>query len=432
MNSMNVVKKLVSVVVVAGFLAVGTFMLFSNRNDVTSKQVNTPSNQFDDLPLGVSKIFELPKYHEDFVISPDLESVAYILREGNSYCVYLNSVRQKCYGYVQGLRFSPKNELWYIAETIRDSHQQFLVGNGAEGKVYANITPPIFNQTGSAWVSVATTYSGSLKQKKNYLIKNGDETALPYNSVSSLRISQKGDVAALIGDFSALVINGKVRATHDIIFIFALSPDGERFAYAAQDKSENGSRTSRWSAFLDGNRIGGPYGEIGEFIFSHNSDKLAYTALSIEKRKWVVIVNEKEIGQYDLVTGSVSIASSEAPMSFSPDDSKFLYFATNDKTKGERYLFINGEQSSEPLASGFKIVFSPNNKHAVYIAESLPSRRSGDLNDSPQRKFFFVLDGKKSKEYEYFSAVQFSSDSKKIIYAFEDKGNIMRVVEPVE
>jgi Tol biopolymer transport system component len=142
---------------------------------------------------------------------------------------------------------------------------------------------------------------------------------------------------------------------------------------------------------------GKEYDEIGRFIFSSDSKRVAYAAK--RNGKWLIVVDEVESSEYDgIMTGT--------PI-FSPDSKRVAYAVIRRKyswlgltTSSVYVTVVDGVEGSEyDEMAGF--TFSPDSKRLAYGA-----KRGG--------KCMFVVDGVEDSEYDDLLSVPiFSPDSKR-------------------
>jgi WD40 repeat protein len=144
-----------------------------------------------------------------------------------------------------------------------------------------------------------------------------------------------------------------------------------------------------------------PYGRIGAMAFNPDSKHLAYRAI-IGNRRWVMVVDGKEVGQYE---------SSEWHLQdivFSPDSSHLAYVAGEKLGSPEhrQFVVLDGDELTRHKGITGKLVFSPDSKHLVYNADG----------------FIFVDDIEKGVWNGAFIGAQFSPDSTRLAYVDIETG----------
>jgi hypothetical protein len=109
---------------------------------------------------------------------------------------------------------------------------------------------------------------------------------------------------------------------------------------------------------------------------------------------------------------------------FSSNNQRFAYSFQNNN--GKWFVVLDGQKSEEyDIVKELK--FSPNGKHFAYIAGK-GRFREGIAGDDPTLSFigkqFVVVDNKKQKDYDYVANILFSPDGKHLAYGavrFKDK-----------
>ncbi len=207
------------------------------------------------------------------------------------------------------------------------------------------------------------------------------------------RFSPDGKHFLLVGekDHKAYVLLDKTLSRgYDLVYKAMFTPDGEDVVFIARDNNQE---------FLVVNgRPWKAYPAIAEKIcpvFSPNSKKIAIIAEKPNKKS-TLVVNNKELGEYDLVLKPV----------FSPDSNHIAYpvkigtqyrLRLDNKFMGDKYDEIRD------------ITFSPDSKNIAFVA------RQG-------KKFLLILNGQKQREALYIGQPIFSPDSKHLAYMeFKDK-----------
>lgn len=210
--------------------------------------------------------------------------------------------------------------------------------------------------------------------------------------------------AAVDSSHVAMCLDGKKGpACDDIIPLSVkMSPDNERFAYAARFGQ-------KVVVILDGIR-GPEFDDIGmdDPVFDSTGKHLAYAA--VKKSKWLVVLDGKEGPEFDAI-GNV-------PLRFSPDGRRFAYAARN----GNRWMVVIdgkiGQKSYPNLISG--PVFSPESDRLAYGVVDGDSK-------------YAIIDGKKWPAYSSFLKLPkmftFTSSGKYLIYVAIKDGELIVMVD---
>lgn len=160
---------------------------------------------------------------------------------------------------------------------------------------------------------------------------------------------------------SSVFINGVKQKTYDTTSSVTFSPDSKHFAYEAH---KGGKRFT----ILDGQEVettGQIPGEMHDFIFSPDSQRMAYV-----------------------------VSHTEAD--------KMFYSVIVDGKEGKRYVYVTN------------LVFSPDSKRLAYVAETKEEYDSDGIQTL--RKEIVVLDDKESKEYDSVGAIRFTPNSQQIVF----------------
>lgn len=193
-----------------------------------------------------------------------------------------------------------------------------------------------------------------------------------------------------IKDKAYVLYNNKLSQGFDEIFKAQFTPDGKKIVFIAIQGGrefliENGKPWKDYKAIAE--RISP--------VFSSDSKKIAIVALK-DNGKSTISVNNKELGEYDLVLKP----------NFSPDSKHIAYPI---KKNGKFSVVLDGKIIGGSYDEVKHIVFSPDSKHLAFVAKV-------GMN------FFAVIDGKSSDKYQYVGTVIFSDDGKHWAYmAYENQ-----------
>ncbi len=205
---------------------------------------------------------------------------------------------------------------------------------------------------------------------------------------------------------SFAVVDGKEGKRYDGLGVTpTFSPDGKRVAYAAQAGGKqfavvDGKEGVHYEPYarivVSTTEDGGDYYDIGGFLFSPDSKRVAYV---VSTGPQSVVVVDGQDGEYHngLVRSLV----------FSPNSKRMAYVAAT-ADKRNRFAVVDGRQG-KPYEGVRTPVFSPDSKRVAYAA------RAGG-------KWFMVVDGQEGKRYDNLGIPVFSLDGKRIAYAAQSLG----------
>ncbi|MGQ0444982.1 MAG: tetratricopeptide repeat protein [Beijerinckiaceae bacterium] len=217
----------------------------------------------------------------------------------------------------------------------------------------------------------------------------------PVFSLDSRRLA----LAAREGQDWFVVLDGTPLERHGAIVGLAFSPDGERFAYAADD-------AEKYRLIADA-KSGPDVDEIfpGTIVFSPDSRRLSYRARIGEKR--TLVLDHKPGPLFDRI--------SKAPSVFSPDSRRLAYSGVRD---GTLLMVVDGKESRGYDDIGFH-VFSPDSQRVAYGAQ-----RDG--------KWFIVIDDQEGPAYDYAGFPVFSPNSRRVAYTAKRGERVFLVVDGEE
>jgi hypothetical protein len=221
-----------------------------------------------------------------------------------------------------------------------------------------------------------------------------DSQHLAYVAISVSADKANSPVHEKLGLPARAVVDGVEHDLHDSVEEFLFSPNSERLAYKAMD---DGS----FLVVCDGVR-GERYEELGELVFSRDSRRLAYSAR--RGNTWLVVVDGTESRPYDSVH----------TLTFRPD-SKTLAFVAS--LMGREFVvseFVEGQRYDE-VARG-ALIFN----HDGSVAYS--ARQGG--------RSFPVLNGRPGDAFDLFAiGGRFTADSNGKLRAFAVREHKLYLVE---
>lgn len=148
------------------------------------------------------------------------------------------------------------------------------------------------------------------------------------------------------------------------------------------------------------------------FIVSPDQRHVAYATVvgSLFGRKMSVVVDGKEIGRYDNITGKTLL--------FSPDSRRFAFGALRD---GKRLVVVDGKEeiTGHDRLGGGSFVFSPDSRRLAYGAGTL------------DKKWSVIVDGQPGKLYDSIGTgnIRFSPDSSQLAYVATRDGKWFVVID---
>ncbi len=386
--------------------------------------------------------------------SPDGRHVAYLIHKldvsGSGpdvwHAVVLDGVEGKHYpGIFYGPIFSPDSNHMTYSVDIGNS-RGFVVTDGMEGKVYTSIMAPTWSADSQKLLYCAKDPATG----KVIIVVNGVESKQYYSVWGTFSPDGKRVVLKVKeGNDSIIVIDGvESRYQGDITGPF-YSPDGSRMVHQVKLKA------GKAFMVIDG-KEGEHYDSLGGYWFSQDSNHVAYTAMT--NNRWFLVVDGVQDRELDRGSG----------VTFSPDWRRTAYVNRVGTGKDMKNVLVVDGTAGKPYASIGEIVFSPDSRRVVYVAHpdlsgqvvvenGVETQRytwtesvgTGSSNNYPTIKPVFspdsrhlayivaifdfklkslkqvvIYDGKQGKEYDKINNLQFTSDSRHLIYtayALKDK-----------
>jgi hypothetical protein len=236
-----------------------------------------------------------------------------------------------------------------------------------------------------------------------------------------------------------IVVDGEEGQPFEDIYNPVFSPDDRRVAYV-------GGKVGSRSAVVDGEIVSAKYPDVGGgtgVVFSPDSQRLAYAALTAPEAEFVVIDGREE-----------QPYASVGKLYFSPDSRRVLYTAWH---AGKAFVVVDGVPGKSYDMIGYPAQpFSPDSQRIAYLAargdkqvavvdgkeegnyEAIPwlwfspdSRRVAYRAQRGQKEFA-VVDGHEGRPYDLIFAPTFSPDSRRVAYFAEHAGTTFVVVDGLE
>lgn len=410
--------------------------------------------------------------------SPDSKRVAYVASRDKLCFVVVGDVEGKPYEYIKvgGIIFSADSKR--VAFVARREEKEIVVVDGVEGKPFDYISDlsALFSRDGKTVSYVGVRRSG--REQKNVLVVNGAEV-MEEEYINSSYPKEPGNPPAYVikrGEKWHVVLNGKPGPAYDQIgnnIIF--SSDKKHMLYRA-------SRGRYDFIVLDGVE-GKERGSITENSYAFGADgKPAYVMLN-NRGRWVV-AGDIEHGPYDYVPGEIRFSEDGKRNAFvaERDRQRFVVidgvegprfdditFDIRFSSDGKRYSYAGKRGAKQDavidgVATDYdeisSLLFSPDGKHLGVCARRGGSRLtlvdgvergtrdlgiSGIIFSPDSRRFaglarqgfkgdkqLIVIDGEPGQTYDGVSDLEFTPDSKHVIYTAERAGKFMVVVDGVE
>ena len=359
-----------------------------------------------------TKLVEVPKENlRSLTISPDNKQVAYMRQEGGKSIVTVNGKDQKAYDWIIPASLTYSSDSSVVAYVAQDAKGMIAVVGGKESDPYYEIAgPQLFLVPSSAkfaWKAKDKSNGGNFIV--NDFVKGGEYAELtnPVFSADGKRSVYR--VGAL--GMKNLILDGKQMTPYDEIpnGSFTWSPDSSRYAYVAVkgvDDKAKGVIVSDGKEIFEGKGIGVP-------LFSPDNKRMAFTALSGEKKMQLYVDGKPVDKAYDRVIGET--------VKFSPDSKRIGYIAMtmSEATTqpaanaadaiGKLFYVIDGvEQNSFNKLVVGSMLFSPDSKEAAYVVDT--------SNPGESQKLKVVINNRGGEAYDEIQGIQYSPDSKHLAF----------------
>ncbi|HEX6885066.1 MAG TPA: hypothetical protein VF530_16955 [Planctomycetota bacterium] len=259
-------------------------------------------------------------------LSPEGSRVAFLASRGEGWMMVIDGKEQPGEG-MQSLSFSPDGKR--LASILRREGRTFAQVDGQEGPAYDSIAEPgvRFSHDGQHWTYLAETGGEQrvvLDGQEGPTFRRLGKTPLAFvpNGPGVMYSIRRGER-------EALVINGQEGPAVKSYRTLTFSPDGLRYAYAAE------LDTDRWIVVVDGERYGpggklGPdetqaYASLGKRtpLFSPDGKRAAW--VGVRDTGWVAAVDGVESRPFNLVMRSA--------LDFSPDGQHVVFVAAREGRK---------------------------------------------------------------------------------------------------
>ena len=186
-----------------------------------------------------------------------------------------------------------------------------------------------------------------------------------------------------------VVVDREVGSKYDEIAGLAISPGGERLAYAVRTGNQ-------WAVVADGREGPRHEGVLSRTpVFSPDGRHVAYGGR--EGKRFFVVVDGKRGRDYDDLGGAILFSPDSARMAYSPSVGR------------RRAVVVNEEEIGlYERVDDYSFVFSADGKHLAY--------KAGDA-----QSWFVVVDGKRGTSYAGVGRPVFTPDGSKVAHSACDR-----------
>jgi Tol biopolymer transport system component len=304
--------------------------------------------------------------------SPDSKHMAYAARRANSSIAVMDGKEIDRAEFIGFIRFS--NDGRRHAYVAMNGQTRRVVVDGLRGAEYSQVGNEIFFSSDGKHVMYRATGAGGnfivldgVEGKYRGIIRENDYDFSPDGKPVYLVEREAEEVYCIIGQ--------EVRGPYDrVIGMPRFSADGSRVAYAAI------SVDRRKQFVVTDGAEGPPFDSIDTLEFSPKGNRLLYTA-SLRAKHYMVLDGVQT--EYDAVPVSA----------FSPDGE---HLALLVKIENKWVIMVDGNRTDAPCGQVSQLVLGRGGKHLAFVC----NRRHQQLA---------VIDGTEGKPYDNVSQVAFSS-----------------------
>lgn len=239
--------------------------------------------------------------------SPDSQHYTYMVEKEGKWFVVYDGEKSRAYSKVYHATFSPDSQrLAYLADDKDNEKEElFLIIDGQEFKNYRYFSDPVFSPDSQHVASYGSDWTGS------FLIIDGEKKGdySPYALSSPVFGLDNQSVAYVTGvnNNLSMVVNNKKEDTYDTVSGFSFSSDNQHYAYRAAEGEVHWSggmgpppemEYKREFVVFNGEK-GKVYSYVKAPLFSPNGNHLAYRAIKQKEDRWVMVLDQQEISEYD-------------------------------------------------------------------------------------------------------------------------------------
>lgn len=295
---------------------------------------------------------ESPEYDDvqGIEFSPDAQHVAYAARKGGKMLVVQDGKPGAKYDDIDGLlTFSPDGRrLAYLvtASNAPDNAKSFVVVDGKPGPKFEQIDvlSIVFSPD-----SKHITYTAMVNGDRYCVVTDG-KAGMAYDEIgnsSNQEFAMYGPDGRLYytakrGGECSMLVDGKASAAYDDIEdpLPVLSPNGKHYAFVAKSGE-------KWFVVKDGAQQQAYGGVDSNSLMITDSNRLAYSATSLDGSKRVAVLDGKEVPGAGRVT-------------LSPDGSRAVYLKTNSDFYNPTIVEMDGQKIGN-FATVLGFNFGPDN-----------------------------------------------------------------------
>lgn len=370
------------------------------------------------------------------VFAPDGRSVAFTekLKSGKARVVHGETKSEEFDG-IRVMGFAPDGKTLMFVASV--GGKQCVVIDGKRGDLADEVSPPMFDATGTAVYTVkrdgamsvvvgekageayagvadltvsrdrkSIAYRAWNKANEEYVVV-GDEKRGPYHSASGPAFSPDGRVLYVARKeidkkIERFMVIGKEETPNEgILDTPVVSPDGKTIAYRAAELKP-------WPPkmfVVVGEKKSEISGEATRPVFSADGSSCAYWESDKKTGRYRVVVNGKAGEGYQLV-----LRDSTGDPVFSPDGKTVAYRVRPFEPPPapiDKWRMIVGEKKGEAYDYVSNPVFSPDGSTLAYVAQK-------------ERKCVVVIAEEEGPEHDTIYGFAFSPDGKKIAYGARD------------